>query len=80
MSYPKPLIEDEWDPDWVTHDLAPTHRMRRGKLVEIPEQWRGRTAHPQTIRKRYSKLPGKLRRQLKRRRPERGPSIEEWDD
>lgn len=32
-----------------------THRMRRGKLVEIPEQWRGKTVHEQTKRKRPSK-------------------------
>lgn len=32
-----------------------THRWRRGKRVAIPEEWRGRTVHPQTIRKRKSK-------------------------
>lgn len=31
---------------------APATRIRRGRVVEIPEQWRGRTTHPQTIRKR----------------------------
>ena len=31
------------------------YRMRRGKLVEIPEQWVGKTTHPQRIRKRKSK-------------------------
>jgi hypothetical protein len=29
-----------------------THRMRRGKLVEIPPEWRGKTLHAQTRRKR----------------------------
>jgi hypothetical protein len=29
-----------------------THRMRRGKLVEIPEEWRGMIPHKQTMRKR----------------------------
>ncbi len=31
------------------------YRMRRGKLVEIPEEWVGQVTHPQTIRKRASK-------------------------
>ena len=30
-------------------------RIRRGKLVEIPEEWVGKTPHKQTIRKRQSK-------------------------
>jgi hypothetical protein len=31
----------------------PTHRIRRGKLVEIPEKWRGKLTYPQTIKKRH---------------------------
>ncbi len=31
------------------------YRKRRNKLVEIPEEWVGKTTHPQTIRKRPSK-------------------------
>ena len=31
------------------------HRVRRGKLVEIPEEWFGKVTHKQTIRKRDSK-------------------------
>ena len=31
-----------------------THRMRRGKLVEIPEEWQGKTLHKQTKNKRQS--------------------------
>ena len=31
-------------------------RIRRGKVVEIPEKWVGKTLHPQTKRKRRSKL------------------------
>ncbi len=31
------------------------HRMRRGKLVRIPDEWLGKVTHPQTIRKRKSK-------------------------
>lgn len=42
--------------------LAPMTRIRRGKEVEIPEEWRGQVTHPQTIRKRPSKYPRKLRR------------------
>jgi hypothetical protein len=38
-----------------------THRWRRGKLVEIPEEWRGQVTHPQTIHKRISKSPRKVR-------------------
>lgn len=32
-----------------------SYRMRRGRLVEIPEQWVGQVTHQQTIRKRQSK-------------------------
>ena len=31
------------------------YRMRRGKLVEIPPEWVGKTTHPQAVRKRASK-------------------------
>ena len=31
------------------------YRMRRGKLVEIPEEWVGKVTHRQTVRKRPSK-------------------------
>jgi hypothetical protein len=34
---------------------TPIARIRRGKYVRIPEQWRGQVTHPQTIRKRKSK-------------------------
>lgn len=30
----------------------PTHRLRRGKLVEIPEQWRGQVPSNQTLLQR----------------------------
>lgn len=33
------------------------YRMRRGKLVEIPEEWVGNVTHPQNMRKRESKTP-----------------------
>jgi hypothetical protein len=35
-----------------------SYRMRRGKLVEIPAEWVGKTLHPQTKRKRASKQDG----------------------
>ena len=38
-----------------------THRVRGGKLVEIPEEWRGKVTHLQTIRKRGSKTTHKDR-------------------
>ena len=34
------------------------YRMRRGKLVLIPNEWVGHTVHPQTMRKRQSKKKG----------------------
>lgn len=48
------------------------HRMRRGKLVEIPAEWVGKVTHRQTIRKRPSKAIHKRRKAIKhgeRRKP-----------
>lgn len=42
------------------------YRMRRGKLVEIPEEWVGKITHASTIRKRPSKQIHKLRKIGKR--------------
>ncbi len=56
-----------------------TFRMRRGKLVEIPPAWVGNTVAKRTIGQRPSKMTGKLRRLLKRERPENPPAIKEWD-
>lgn len=39
-----------------------TTRIRRGKLVEIPEKWQGQMTTPKTIRQRPSKLRGKVKR------------------
>lgn len=44
------------------------YRMRRGKLVEIPQEWVGQVPHPATIRKRPSKQIHKLRKIGKRRK------------
>jgi hypothetical protein len=41
------------------------YRKRRGKLVEIPSKWVGREPTKQTIRKRPSKLTGKVKRIVK---------------
>lgn len=46
----------------VSYPGQVTHRKRRGKLVEIPPEWRGHTLHEETKRKRQSKQPRKLRR------------------
>jgi hypothetical protein len=40
-------------------------RLRRGKVVDIPEGWRGKVTTPATIRQRPSKLRGKLKRIVK---------------
>jgi hypothetical protein len=58
-------------------------RIRRGRWCRIPDQWRGRTTHRQTIRKRQSKGlrkhrgheydKGALRLSIQERR---GPRIE----
>lgn len=39
-------------PIYLATEKAPTHRMRRGKLVEIPEEWRGKFTYPQQRRRR----------------------------
>jgi hypothetical protein len=63
-------------------------RIRRGKVVVIPEEWQGKTVDRQTIRKRPSKLTRKLRNETKfrdvhgdkRQRMEaRAPKVEEWE-
>ncbi len=41
------------------------YRMRRGVLVEIPGKWLGRFTTPATIRRRQSKMTGKLKRATK---------------
>lgn len=41
------------------------YRKRRGKLVEIPSKWLGKTVHNQTISKRQSKKVRKLRMRQK---------------
>lgn len=41
------------------------YRMRRGKLVKVPDEWVGKTTHKQTIRKRLSKKPPKIKKWAK---------------
>lgn len=41
------------------------YRVRRGKLVEIPAEWVGEVAYPQTLRELSSKLIGKVARETK---------------
>jgi hypothetical protein len=40
-------------------------RVRRGKVVEIPEQWVGKFPTKKTMRERPSKKIGKLKRRIK---------------
>lgn len=42
-----------------------SYRVRRGRLVEIPERWVGRMVTEKTIRQRPSKLTGKVKRVVK---------------
>ena len=37
-------------------------RVRRGELVQIPDEWVGQVIHPQTMRKRSSKMINKRKR------------------
>lgn len=57
-------VEPYHAPNYIPYRSLPSHRERRGKIVEIPEKWRGKTTHPQTIRKRQSKMTKKLRKKL----------------
>jgi hypothetical protein len=57
-----------------------THRFRRDKLVEIPESWRGRVAHPQLGRRRRQQAAAKRQeRRMQLRREERW-DFEQWKD
>lgn len=51
------------DNKWIYTGEEKIFRNRRGKLVEIPNEWVGKVCHPQTIRKRKSKK-GQGRRYL----------------
>lgn len=50
-----------------TRSNIPGTRIRRGKLVVIPEEWRFNVTTQKTIRQRPSKLHGKLKRTMKSR-------------
>jgi len=59
--------------------------MRRGKLVEIPPKWVGKTVGHQTKNKRQSKMTDKLRRNLKTidrsgKKIKPPPTVEEYKD
>lgn len=66
-----------------------SYRMRRGKLVEIPEQWVGKVTTDKTIRQRPSKVHRKLRRVIKndglsheeavKRIDDRAPTVDEFE-
>ena len=61
-------LGDEWF--WPVGAKETCARIRRGKYVMIPREWRGKVPHPPTIRKRPSKMTSKARRRAKRRVPE----------
>lgn len=68
-----------------TEQGGKSYRVRRGKLVQIPERWVGQVTHPQTIQKRPSKAVHKLRKRLKYgdacvTRPGRGSKRREQQD
>lgn len=41
------------------------YRKRRGKIIQIPDEWVGRAPTTQTIRQRDSKLEGSVKRVVK---------------
>lgn len=54
-----------------------THRMRRGKLVEIPEQWRGQVPSNQTMLQRNAtRIEWRARRKSKLRKAAK----QHWND
>lgn len=69
----------------------PTTRIRRGKVITIPEEWRGKVTYPQTKNKRQSRLTRKDKNATKakwrkhgyfnpRERDEaRAPTVQEFD-
>ena len=54
------------------------YRMRRGRLVKIPDKWVGNFTTPQTIRKRDSKLTNKLSRNTRWNRNRKGSTGPEY--
>lgn len=63
---------------------CPIARIRRGKYVVIPAEWRGKVTDPSTIRKRQSKQSRKARNHDPRRKytreviEGRAPRVEDW--
>jgi hypothetical protein len=52
------LVQQWFDEGRITVPPIRIARVRRGKRVIIPPEWRGRTTDKQTIRKRHSKMQG----------------------
>lgn len=69
-SYGVANFSEEWNRRWHAGELGPAAygaksviaRIRRGKWVFIPPEWRGKVPDKQTIRKHASKHPRKHRR------------------
>jgi hypothetical protein len=57
-----------------------THRFRRDKLVEIPEKWRARVAHPQLGRRRRQRAAEKRGERRAELRREAQWDLEQWKD
>lgn len=45
-----------------------SYRIRRGKLVEIPDEWVGQVAFPQKLRRREQTAERKQKKERRRRR------------
>lgn len=54
-----------------------THRVRRGKLVMIPEQWRGQVPSNQTMLQRKT---GRIEVRAGRKKRLRDAAKEHWDN
>ena len=57
-----------------------THRFRRDRLVEIPEEWRGRVAHPQLGRRRRQRAAEKRQERRMQLRREAQWDLDQWKD
>lgn len=55
----------------------PTHRVRRGKLVEIPEKWRGQVPSNQTMLQRKA---GQVQARASKKARLRNLAKEHWGD
>lgn len=85
-------FSDAWKRCWYADTLGDgaygqrsvIARIRRGKWVVIPAEWRGKVTHPQTVAKRESKMTRKARnerhaiRNPRVRSDARAPKASDW--